>query len=102
MFKASPARGATANHPEVVIYLERTAEHVFAHWRNVVVAYWIERTNSAAVLRLNTALGRVGEEYKEGIGLIQVVNEKAPAPDSGCRSALQSMLRAQSDIISCS
>jgi hypothetical protein len=103
MLKGRPAREETgASDLHAVIYLERTPEHVFAHWRNLVVAYWIGRTNSSAVLRLNTALTRLGEEFKEGIGLIQVVHEKAPAPESTSRSALQAMLRDQSDIIACS
>jgi hypothetical protein len=102
MPKTSPARQVFGEDMNAVICVERTLEHVFGSWRNLMVAYWIKQTNPAAVLRLNTALGRLGSEFESGIGLVQVIHEKAPAPDGISRSALQAMLRDKSDIIACS
>jgi hypothetical protein len=82
--------------------VEVDPNHAAATWRNLFVVYWLGETKPGAVARLRQPLIKLGEQFKDGIGLMQVVGPKTVAPGSEARNALANLMKGASDIIVCS
>jgi hypothetical protein len=88
--------------PPEVSLVEIDPNHVAGVWRNLLVVYWLGTTTPGAVTRLKQPLLRLGEQFPDGVGLMQVVGPKTQAPDSEGRAALVHLLKSCSTVIVCS
>jgi hypothetical protein len=82
--------------------LEVDPNHAAGIWRNLLVVYWLGDTRPGAVARLTQPMLRLGAQFEDGIGLMQVVGPKTAAPTSEARAALATLLKAGREVIVCS
>src|SRR5262245_49463821 len=97
----APTRAAEAT-PDRLVTVEVDEHHAAGTYRNMFLVCWAGETKPGAVARLIQPLSRLGEQFPEGIGLMQVVGATTGPPSSDARGALLKLLQAGSDIVLCS
>jgi hypothetical protein len=97
----APAR-ATEASPDRLVILEVDELHAAASYRNMFIICWTGDTKPGAAARLIQPMSRLGEQFPDGIGLMQVVGATTGPPSSEARGALSKLLQAGSEIILCS
>ena len=71
-----------------------TLDYALATWGNVFIVIWRRNTTAAAVQDLHLQCKRFGAIHPEGVLLLTIIREGAPAPDGSTRSALASFLKS--------
>jgi hypothetical protein len=97
----APARAAEAL-PDRLVIVEVDEHHAAASYRNMFIVCWTGDTKPGAVARLIQPMVRLGEQFPDGIGLMQVVSASTGPPSSEARGALSKLLQAGSEYIRCS
>lgn len=73
-----------------------------AVWRNMLLVIWRQETQAAAVVSAANSLQNLMKDYPKGVGIMQVVEERAPPPDAQARAELAKMLSTGVTSVKCS
>jgi len=93
-------RGVAPGVQELTLF-EHDDQHGVGAWRNVLIVVWRKETRADAVDGVSAVLGELIHKHRD-VALLQVIEERATAPDADARRALSAMLKQHGASIRCS
>jgi hypothetical protein len=78
--------------PDDALIQHRADEHhALGTWNQVVIAVWRHETKLAAVMDLSARVGECVAKHRQGVRLLQIIEETGIAPGGSARRALAQM-----------
>lgn len=83
------------------VWLRATPDYVLGHWGPLFICSWRFKTEMDGADDLAVTCSAFAKEYPDGIGLLTIIEDKAPAPDNDARSRIADFL-GQAEFIAAS
>jgi hypothetical protein len=75
-----------------------TRDYALATWGSVFIVIWRKNTTAVGVQDLRTQCKKFGTAHPEGVLLLTIIHDGAPAPEAAERSALAEFLKSADHI----